>query len=246
MSKNFELMQKAELDQEIFLNVHNGNGSHNGHKPGRLIDRITKEETTKLVQRLFLLPGTEAPRMVVFSGVEPGDGCTSICARAAETLVAMGEGPCCVVDANLRSPGVHEYFQIKNRSGLSEALSQTGSLCDFTQQLYGGKLWVMTAGTTSSDPSTLLNSVALPVRLAELRKEFTYVLIDAPPVNLFSDAANLAKQSDGALLVLNSNSTRKEAARNSKELFEGAGVRVLGAVLNRRTFPIPQGLYAKL
>ena len=63
MSKNFELMQKADQDQEIFLDVSNGkNGAHNGFKPARPTDRITKEETARLVQGLFLLSGTAAPR----------------------------------------------------------------------------------------------------------------------------------------------------------------------------------------
>jgi succinoglycan biosynthesis transport protein ExoP len=250
VSKNFELMQKAEQDQEIFLGSvngnGNGNGSSNGHHKIHVADRVTREETVKLVQRLFLQAGASAPRQVLFSGIDRGDGCTSICARAAETLIALGEGPCCVVDANLRSPGVHKYFQLNNTRGLSDALMIGGPVKDFAQQIYGGNLWVMTSGATSSDPAVLLNSGALTARLAELQSEFAFVLIDAPPVNLFGDATNLGKLCDGAVLVLNSNSTRREAARKSKEIFEDAGVRVLGAILNRRTFPIPQSLYEKL
>ncbi len=248
MSKNFELMQKADQDQEIFLDVANGNGNgaHNGFKPARPADRITKEETARLVQGLFLLPGTAAPRVTVFSGIERGDGCTSVCARAAEALMAMSDGTCCIVDANLRAPGVHEYFQMKNRSGFAEALTNSGPLREFAQPMYGGKLMVITAGTKDIEPSVLLSSPALTARIAELRREFAFVLIDTPPVNLFSDASSIGKQTDGAVLVLNANSTRRETARRSKAEFEGAGVPVLGAVLNRRTFPIPQSLYERL
>jgi Mrp family chromosome partitioning ATPase len=246
VSKNFELMQKAEQDQEIFLDVKNGNGAHNGSHPARPLDRITKEETAKLVQRLFLLPGAAAPRVVVFSGIERGDGCTSICARAAETLMAMTEGSICVVDANLRHPGIHEYFQMKNRSGFSEALTNTGPIREFAQAMYGGKLLVITAGSQDGEPSALLSSPALVSRIAELRREFAYVLIDTPPANLYGDASTVGKQSDGTILVLNSNNTRRETARRSKLVFEGAGVPVLGGVLNRRTFPIPQPLYDRL
>ncbi len=246
MSKNFELMQNADQQQEIFLDVKSDDGVRRDYKPGRLVDRITKEETVKLVQRLFLLPGAAAPRCVVFSGVDRGDGCTSICARAAETLIAMSGSPCCIVDANLRSPGVHEYFQMKNGNGFSGALAQGGPLREFAQQMYGGKLWVMTAGRPNTDPAASLCSAALSARLDQLRTEFDYVLIDAPPVNLFGDAASVGKRSDGAVLILNSGKTRREAARKSKVVFENAGVPVLGAILNRRTFPIPQSLYERL
>ncbi len=80
----------------------------------------------------------------------------------------------------------------------------------------------------------------------ELRSEFDYVLIDAPPVNLYADAIILGGLADGAILVLESDVTRREAARKAKETLEGAEVRLLGAILNKRTFPIPESIYRKL
>jgi protein-tyrosine kinase len=247
VSKNFELMQEAGQDQELFRK--NGNGStpaRNGRRHNLLIEGMMKEETAKLVQRLFLLPGSQAPHAVVFSAVESGGGCTSVCARTAEMIMAMGKGTVCVVDANLRGPALHDYFGLENRKGFSDSLVEAGRIRSFAQQVYGGKLWVLTAGTPNTDPAPVLNSSALAARIAELRSEFDYVLIDSPPVNQYGDAVTLAKQSDGALLILQSSSTRREAARKSKELFEAGGTRLLGAVLNKRTYSIPQRLYEKL
>ena len=51
---------------------------------------------------------------------------------------------------------------------------------------------------------------------------------------------------DGVVLVIEANSTRREAARMAKETFESANVKLLGAILNNRTFPIPESLYRKL
>jgi Mrp family chromosome partitioning ATPase len=56
----------------------------------------------------------------------------------------------------------------------------------------------------------------------------------------------LGRFADGIVLVLQSNATRREAALKAKESFEVASVRLLGAVLNKRTFPIPQNLYQRL
>ena len=247
MSKNFELMQEAGQDQELFRkNGHTSAPARNGRRHNLLIEGIMKEETAKLVQRLFLLPGSQAPRTVVFSAVEHEGGCTSVCARTAEMIMAMGKGTVCVVDANLRAPALHDYFGLENRKGFSDSLVEAGRIRSFAQQVYGGKLWVLTAGTPNTDPAAVLNSSALAARIAELRSEFDYVLIDSPPVNQYGDAVTLAKQSDGALLILQSCSTRREAARKSKELFEAGGTRLLGAVLNKRTYSIPQRLYEKL
>lgn len=239
-------MQKADQDQELFRNGQDAAPARNGRKRSQMIEGITKEETAKLVQSVFLLPGSEAPRTVVFSGVEHGDGCTSVCAWTAEMIVAMGKGTLCVVDANLRAPALHNYFGLDNRKGFSDSLVEAGPIRSFAQQVCKGKLWVLTGGTPNADPARVLNSCALGARIAELRSEFDYVLIDSPPANQYGDAVTLAKHSDGALLILHSNSTRREAARKSKELFEAAGTRLLGAVLNKRTYPIPQTLYEKL
>jgi Mrp family chromosome partitioning ATPase len=86
----------------------------------------------------------------------------------------------------------------------------------------------------------------LRVRLAELRKEFDYILIDVPPINQYSDALALGQITDGLVLVVEANSTRKESALKAIESLRGARVDILGAVLNKRTLPIPESLYRRL
>src|SRR5271165_6821748 len=72
-----------------------------------------RDEIFKLVQRVFLMPGDRS-RVVVVSGMESGNGCSWICARMAEVLGAQTAGSVCVVDANLRSPGLHREFGVSN------------------------------------------------------------------------------------------------------------------------------------
>jgi Mrp family chromosome partitioning ATPase len=72
------------------------------------------------------------------------------------------------------------------------------------------------------------------------------VLIDAPPLTRYSDAIALGQLTDGFVLVLEANSTRREAALKVSENLRAAHIQVLGAVLNKRTFPIPESLYNKL
>ena len=246
MSKNFELLQQAEKDKELFaapqpqpqpVAVHT-NGSHRL----KLVSQ-TKEEANKLVQRVFLLPNGQAPRAVLFSSVDQGEGCSSVCSCAAEALASEGAGSICLVDANLRNPSLHEYFGLDNRRGLAEAIAQSGPVKNFAQQVPGSNLWVLTAGAVNENVPALLTSESLKARLTELRGEFDHVLMDAPPVNLYADAITLGRLSDGVILVLESDSTRRETARKAKESIQAANVRLLGAVLNKRTFPIPQALY---
>jgi Mrp family chromosome partitioning ATPase len=79
-----------------------------------------------------------------------------------------------------------------------------------------------------------------------LRQYFEYVLIDAPALNLGNDGIMLSQAAEGVVLVLKANASRREAARVAVQELQDAGGRVLGAVLNQRTFPIPQAIYSKL
>jgi Mrp family chromosome partitioning ATPase len=82
--------------------------------------------------------------------------------------------------------------------------------------------------------------------MAELNQSFDHVLIDSPALNRSADALSLGRLVDGMLLVLQSNATRRETARTVIANIRNASVNLLGAVLNKRTFPIPQNLYDRL
>jgi protein-tyrosine kinase len=205
------------------------------------------DEIAKLVQRVFVLPPPdEGPKAVVFCGIDRGAGCTWVCARAAELLAGQVAGRVCVVDANLRSPSLHEYFQVEAGAGFADAMSQVAPVKDFVRSTWTPHLWLMTAGTVGPEPNGALNPARLRTRFSELRNEFDFLLIDTPATSLFAETVMLGKLSDGVVLVVASNSTRRESARAAKQCLDDANVPMLGAVLNKRTFPIPEAFYRRL
>lgn len=238
MSRTYELLQQLEKEQTPapVLPI-------NGHRAN--LPASSGEEVLRLVQQVFRA-SAERPRVVVFSSVAHGDGCSWVCVNTAMTLAAQNAGSLCLVDANLRTPALHRCFGIENQPGFSDALSQSVPVRNFAQQISGSNLWVIPAGPAVGNSQTQLNFETLRVRLAELRSDFETVLIDAPPASLYSDAVQLGRLADGVILVLKGNTTRRESALSAKEGFDTADVRVLGAVLNKRTFPIPQKVYNRL
>jgi Mrp family chromosome partitioning ATPase len=207
---------------------------------------LSREELVKLIQAIFLTPGKEPPKVVVFTGAESAAGCSSICVGAAQALAAHVEEPVCLVDSNLRYPSLHLCLGVEKGKGLSEALENPEPIREFVRKIPGADLWLLTSGLTSSPHVGTINSSRLAARIGELRQEFGYVLMDSPPVNVYSDAISAGQSSDGVVLILSAHSTRKEAARKAKESLEISGARLLGAVLNNRTYPIPQGIYDRL
>jgi capsular exopolysaccharide synthesis family protein len=247
MSRNFQLLHQADKERDVFQSGVKPAGQTDSKNNHLDLERLIREQLSRLVQELFLMPNAGSERkMVLFTGVESGNGCTWMCARAAETLAAQVTESVCVVDANLRSPSLHQYFETENLCGFTDVVAKSGPLRDYARRLSGTNLWLVPSGSLGMDLNTLLASDRLWSRMMELRMTFRYVLIDAPPVNLYTDATMLGRWTDGVVLVVEANSTRREAARKAKELLEAAQLRLLGSVLNKRTFPIPEALYRKL
>ncbi|MGI9072202.1 MAG: CpsD/CapB family tyrosine-protein kinase [Bryobacteraceae bacterium] len=210
---------------------------------GRLSDlsRQGQEEVARMVQRVFTFPNSCSPRLVVFASVE-GTGSSDICFRAGEALAMQTSSSVCLVDANLRAPLLHRFCGINQFPGLADAVIKTKPIKDFARRVAGGNLWLMPAG----EAPRLFASDRLCSRILELKEEFDFVLIDAPAAASNGDAVLLGQMSDGVILVVEANSTRRETARIAKETFKTAKVKLLGAILNNRTFPIPELLYRKL
>ena len=261
MSKNFELLQRAEqerAEQERagLQTAVNTTGSQPGAAAAAPaiamsapalngMDERSRQQMARLVQQLFL--GPAAARAVVLASVEPGSGTSWVTAHCAQALAAQVSGSVCVVDANLRTPALHDYFSVTNHHGLSDAVQKYGPVRDFVHSLPSRpNLWLMSCGSVAADCQAVLASQALRTRIAELRAQFDYLLIDAPPLNLYGDALLLGQVADGMALVLAEQHTRKETARNTVEQLAKAHVRLLGAVLNKRTFPVPQKIYDRL
>jgi Mrp family chromosome partitioning ATPase len=96
------------------------------------------------------------------------------------------------------------------------------------------------------DSTILLNSDRMKERLNEIRKEFDYVVMNAPPLTAFADGMVLGRLLDGVVLVLDASTTRREAAVRVTESLRTTNIPILGAVLNNRTFPIPAAVYKRL
>jgi capsular exopolysaccharide synthesis family protein len=202
-----------------------------------------RDEMTRLAQNLFLQP--QGPRRVVFCGTESGSGCTWMCAHVADVLATQGRGSVCIVDCNLRSPDLHQQFGMENHHGLSDALLGSNSIREYAHRL-SRNLWILSCGSAAEVGLTMLGSDRMRSRLTELRMAFDYVLIDAPPLNACNDAVILGGLSDGVVLTLKANSSRRETAKKAVQELAAANVRTLGAVLNQRTFPVPPALYKRL
>jgi len=249
MSKNFELLQQADKLHEISsLSPSRQSLPTDGVActPALEVGDAARGEITKLVRRLFQVPGTEAPRVVVFAGTETGNGCSWLCARLAEFLATQVNGSVCLLDCNFRSPSLHQEFGLPNHYGLSEALRQSDGIRQYLRPLSLPNFWLFSSGSPVENGQALLGSDRMRMIVQELRAEFDYVIVDAAPLDAGTDSIVLGGLSNGVVLVLKANSSRRDTAGKAIQEFHAANVPIRGVVLNRRTFPIPEAIYKRL
>lgn len=201
-------------------------------------ERFEAEQIRRLVRQIFL-PGWPKPlRQVVFSAVDEKTPTAGLCLRIAETLASQASGSVCVVEA----AAPEDDFQLARTS---EPRAEFRRLRDDARRI-SSKLWVVPQEILMGASGEGFSPPWLRGRLAELRLEFDYTVIQGPSAAVSGGAALLAHLSDGVVLVLEANATRRATARSVKKNLQAAHARIIGTVLSQRTFPIPQSLYERL
>lgn len=251
MSKSYEALQKAEAERRTKSGVPPAdpvvtsfpNGRRSSAPTTELdlakLDPRIEEEYQKLRGNLFAGPGKDSLRTVMVAGSAHGEGATTTCSILATLLAKTGVGDVVLVDANLRTPALHDVFSVSDtRRGLTDLLSNGFRPRDLVQPTAIPHLFVITAGRPMRSPSSIYQEPIAGL-LADLKSDFRYVMLDSSPVTDYSDASFLAPQVNGIVLVVRAESTRIDTAIKTKRQLEWAGGQVIGAVLNGRRSYIP-------
>ena len=255
MSRNFELLQRAsagvsgvterEIKQLLATEPKAFEKERNQAQPILSLDQMAKEETAKLVQTVFHSQDWTR-RTVLFAAINSGSGCTWISTRAAEILSNSVSEPVCLVDANFKTPSSRGVLGPTYQYGLADALRTQRPIREFVRQIDTRNLWMLPAGTGLEAASSSLSSEKMKTLLDSLREVFGYVVIDGPPLSAYADGIGLGHLADGIVLVLEANVTRREGALQVTERLRSMNLKILGAVFNKRTFPIPAFLYKRI
>ena len=151
----------------------------------------------------------------------------------ALTLAESGK-KVALVDCDLRKPVLHRYLKAgHNVKGVSNVLSNQCTLDEALQELKEMNLTFLPAGTPPPNPSEMLSQPQMQAMVDTLGQKFAFVIFDAPPVSVVTDAAVIGRYVDGAIFVVRSDYAPTDAVRGAVKKLQDAGVRVLGSVLTR-------------
>ncbi|HEV7847876.1 MAG TPA: polysaccharide biosynthesis tyrosine autokinase [Mycetocola sp.] len=172
----------------------------------------------------------KGPRSFVVTSSIPGEGKSTTTANLAIALAETGASVA-LVDGDLRLPRVADYMGIEGGVGLTDVLIGRAELADVLQKWGRGKLYTLPSGRVPPNPSELLGSAAMKRVLTSLTDQFDFVLIDAPPLLLVTDAAVISKLTGGVIMVAASGRTKKNELAAAVRTLESIGSNLAGVVV---------------
>jgi capsular exopolysaccharide synthesis family protein len=160
----------------------------------------------------------------------PREGKSFTAVNLAQAIVRQPGRSVLLIDADLRSPSLHRMLGTVAGPGLADFLQGTNDEFSIMQRGQMKNLFFIPSGNSIEDPAELVGNGRLKILLQRVEPLFDWVIIDSPPAVLVSDASVLAKECDGVLLVVRSNSTPSDLARRARSEFSEQVL--VGVVLN--------------
>lgn len=145
---------------------------------------------------------------IVVASVNPSEGKSVTALNLSWMLAQTDAVNCLIIDSDLRMPSLADYLGIETDKGLSDVLAGTATLKDAIIRLEPAGLHILPGGDARPDVAELISGPKFKDILAEAREMFDYIIVDAPPLGIFTDATVLINHADGALLVVRANRTR--------------------------------------
>ncbi|MFT0848087.1 polysaccharide biosynthesis tyrosine autokinase [Actinomycetaceae bacterium L2_0104] len=168
-------------------------------------------------------------KSIVITSAGPGEGKSTTAANLAIVMADAG-ARVVLIDSDLRKPRISKLLGIEGGIGLSDLLIGRTTLEDALQQWGRKQLFVLPSGRIPPNPSELLGSSAMARVLETLTAHFDYIIIDAPPVLVVTDAAILSTRTGGAVLVSAAGKCRKDELASALEALETVDGKVLGII----------------
>ena len=202
-------------------------------------ESFARQQIRGLVRQVFFSTAARPVRQVVCSALEPETDTRGLCRMVGEALALQTTATVAVVGAYprlLQEADAREDPASRSFNNASMPLRQISAHVR-------ANLWLVPDAENGGDPVT---AGSLHSYLGEVRRQFEYSIVQAPPAGESDGATAMGQFADGIILVLSAHHTRRAAARKIKAAMEAAEVRILGVVLSDRMFPIPEAIYRRL
>jgi Mrp family chromosome partitioning ATPase len=190
----------------------------------------------------------EPQRIFAITSCHKGAGVSTVATYLASSLARHSDGRVLLVDVNFQDPSIHQIFDVNLTPGLADlsggAYSQTSVI---QPSAVVNKLDVLCAGKASmASDKRIFESKGFADLLKYWKHEYSFVLIDTPGVWEENYVVTLGSMVDGVIMVFEAEEDRWEVAQRAKDRLAVGGATLVGGILNKRLFYVPEWLYQKL
>ena len=170
---------------------------------------------------------------IMFTSALPDEGKSDVAFAAASSLAQIGKRVV-FIDADIRKSVLVSRYQLTEKvDGLSQYLSGQKNMQDILYDTSFENFSVIFAGPYSPNPAELLEEPLFEELIHALETEYDYIIIDTPPMANLIDGAIVARNCDGAVLVIESGAISYHLEQKVKNQLDKTKCRILGAVLNK-------------
>ena len=175
----------------------------------------------------------ELMKSIIVTSPTPGDGKSTTAVNFAITLSQAGFKTV-IIDADLRRPTIHKYFNADNEAGLSDLLTNRSTkVSDYLLTTEIRNLLILPSGKEIIDPSEQFSTVHMSEILKELEKHSDIIIIDSPPILPVADVLELANHAEGLLLVIQAGKTKRKDIKLATSNILNVRAKYLGVILNK-------------
>ena len=235
ISKKYKKSIIGEIQQFGDSKSNRKKNKHKTEPRGLLIDKdipfnVTESYKTIRANVLFTVADSDK-RVIAVSSPNPGEGKSTSAANLAIALAQTGSNVL-LIDADMRKPVMHRTFRVKNNDGLSVLIIKKSTIERSVIHDIVPNLDLLTSGPIPPNPSELLASDSFKGLVERFSRDYDYVIIDTPPINVVSDALVMKDAISGIMLVIRYAMTTYEELSSCMKQLDFAQVNMLGFVLN--------------
>lgn len=191
---------------------------------------------------LLALPDVSC-RLIEVISAHTGEGVSTVVCGLAETASALGNARVLVCDATPERATLKHFGATAVIGTLNDVAAGKIELRQAMLVLPSRNFAVCAVSDPGSNSLISVNLDVFDAVFAPLRAQFDLILIDAPAVNAGPLGPALARKADGVIFVVEAERTRVPVIAAARRVLEVNGAHMLGVVLNKRRFHVPDSIY---
>ncbi|MBI4432532.1 MAG: polysaccharide biosynthesis tyrosine autokinase [Candidatus Omnitrophica bacterium] len=198
-----------------------------------------------LADHIHLIMSQSGTRSVLMTASSAGEGASVVTANVATYLSRDLGHKVLVIDANLRNPSLNRFFRIQDGRGFSDVLCGDVPL-EAAVRSVNGSLDLLPTGRYSNNPLILFDTMKIQDLLRRAGELYEIILIDSTNLKDYKDAHAISASVDGVVLVVEAGRARRQVVRATLASLEQKKVNLLGVILNKRVFHVPEIIYGRV